>query len=128
MIDFSAQLIKAETNELKDKSQKINETVIGSLETVKNNDKNLPNSTHNPIKEIKNVDWFSVNGINSLHFQPVFISITNAILILAVGFSIIYISTLHGTKSSSKSHFRNKRFALNEMFQRNASKFAIFYV
>ena len=24
--------------------------------------------------------------------------------------------------------FRNKRFALNEMFQRNASKFAIFYV
>ena len=23
--------------------------------------------------------------------------------------------------------FRNKRFALNEMFQRNASKFAIFY-
>ena len=26
------------------------------------------------------------------------------------------------------SLFRNKRFALNEMFQRNASKFAIFYV
>ena len=24
--------------------------------------------------------------------------------------------------------FRNKRFALNEMFQRSASKFAIFYV
>ena len=24
--------------------------------------------------------------------------------------------------------FRNKRFALNEMFQRNASKFSIFYV
>ena len=24
--------------------------------------------------------------------------------------------------------FRNKRFALNEMFQRNASKFAIFHV
>ena len=24
--------------------------------------------------------------------------------------------------------FRNKRFALNEMFQRNASKFPIFYV
>ena len=24
--------------------------------------------------------------------------------------------------------FRNKRFALNEMFQQNASKFAIFYV
>ena len=24
--------------------------------------------------------------------------------------------------------FRNKRFALNEMFQRNASKYAIFYV
>ena len=24
--------------------------------------------------------------------------------------------------------FRNKRFALNKMFQRNASKFAIFYV
>ena len=26
------------------------------------------------------------------------------------------------------SLFRKKRFALNEMFQRNASKFAIFYV
>ena len=26
------------------------------------------------------------------------------------------------------SLFRNKRFALNEMFQQNASKFAIFYV
>ena len=26
------------------------------------------------------------------------------------------------------SLFRNKRFALNEMFQRNASKFSIFYV
>ena len=26
------------------------------------------------------------------------------------------------------SLFRNKRFALNEMFQRNTSKFAIFYV
>ena len=26
------------------------------------------------------------------------------------------------------SLFRNKRFALNEMFQRNASKFALFYV
>ena len=26
------------------------------------------------------------------------------------------------------SHFRNKRFALNKMFQWNASKFAIFYV
>ena len=30
----------------------------------------------------------------------------------------IYVGTL----------FRNKRFALNEMFQQNASKFAIFYV
>ena len=29
---------------------------------------------------------------------------------------------------SSTSLFRNKRFALNKMFQRNASKFAIFYV
>ena len=27
-----------------------------------------------------------------------------------------------------ESLFRNKRFALNKMFQRNASKFAIFYV
>ena len=27
-----------------------------------------------------------------------------------------------------KALFRNKRFALNKMFQRNASKFAIFYV
>ena len=27
-----------------------------------------------------------------------------------------------------QSLFRNKRFALNEMFQRNASKLAIFYV
>ena len=26
------------------------------------------------------------------------------------------------------SLFKNKRFALNKMFQRNASKFAIFYV
>ena len=31
--------------------------------------------------------------------------------------------SLHGG-----AHFRNKRFALNEIFQRNASKFAIFYV
>ena len=31
-------------------------------------------------------------------------------------------------KVSIKSLFRNKRFALSEMFQRNASKFAVFYV
>ena len=32
------------------------------------------------------------------------------------------------THSSNPPLFRNKRFALNEMFQRNASKFSIFYV
>ena len=32
------------------------------------------------------------------------------------------------TGKHSFALFRNKRFALNEMFQRNASKFAIFYV
>ena len=31
-------------------------------------------------------------------------------------------------KEVQEAHFINKRFALNEMFQRNASKFAIFYV
>ena len=31
-------------------------------------------------------------------------------------------------KSQADSLFRNKRFALNKMFQRNASKFSIFYV
>ena len=32
------------------------------------------------------------------------------------------------SSSSAAPLFRNKRFALNEMFQQNASKFAIFYV
>ena len=32
------------------------------------------------------------------------------------------------TQEEGKSLFRNKRFALNEMFEQNASKFAIFYV
>ena len=31
-------------------------------------------------------------------------------------------------KGSGGALFRNKRFALNKMFQQNASKFAIFYV
>ena len=53
-----------------------------------------------PIQETKN--WLTLDGITSLHLQPVFISITNAILNLAVGVSIIYISILHDTKSSSK--------------------------
>ena len=33
-----------------------------------------------------------------------------------------------GIYLSNPTLFRNKRFALNEMFQQNASKFAIFYV
>ena len=94
---FSAQLIKEETKELKDKSHKINETIIGQ-EKVKKNTENLQNSTL--IQETKN--WLTLDGLTSLHLQPVFISITNAILILAVGVSIIYISTLHDTNSSSK--------------------------
>ena len=94
---FLAQLIKEETKELKDKSHKINETIIG-LEKVKKKNDNLQNSTL--IQERKN--WLTLDGITSLQLQPVFISITNAILILAVGVSIIYISTLHDTKSSSK--------------------------
>ena len=79
------------------KSHKINETIIGQ-EKVKKNTENLQNSTL--IQETKN--WLTLDGLTSLHLQPVFISITNAILILAVGVSIIYISTLHDTKSSSK--------------------------
>ena len=94
---FLAQLITEETKESKDKSQKVNETVIG-LEKENDNSHNLQNSTL--IQETKN--WLTLDGITSLHLQPVFISITNAILILAVGVSIIYISTLHDTKSSSK--------------------------
>ena len=94
---FLAQLITEETKESKDKSQKINETIIGLEEVNKKND-NLKNSTL--IQETKN--WLTLDGITSLHLQPVFISITNAILILAVGVSIIYISTLHDTNSSSK--------------------------
>ena len=49
-----------------------------------------------------------------------------------------YIHTLNFCERFYKTHnkattyvitlFRNKRFELNEMFQRNASKFAIFYV
>ena len=35
---------------------------------------------------------------------------------------------IYRKKLISITLFRNKRFALNEMFQRNASKFAIFYV
>ena len=38
-----------------------------------------------------------------------------------------HIYNLHDFKDGS-ALFRNKRFALNEMFQRNTSKFAIFYV
>ena len=94
---FLAQLITEETKELKDKSHKINETIIG-LEKVNKKNDNLKNSTL--IQETKN--WLTLDGITSLHLQPVFISITNAILILAVGVSIIYISTLHDTRSSSK--------------------------
>ena len=108
IIDFLAQLIKEvvtdeEINDLKDKSQKINETVItGGLEKVKNNDNNLPNSTDD-VQEIKKVNWLSFkNVLTSFNFQPVFISITNAILVLAIGFSIIYMSMLHGTNSPSK--------------------------
>ena len=37
-------------------------------------------------------------------------------------------STLIDDGGKYLSLFINKRFALNEMFQRNASKFAIFYV
>ena len=94
---FLAQLITEETKELKDKCHKINETIIG-LEKVNKKNDNLKNSTL--IQETKN--WLTLDGITSLHLQPVFISITNAILILAVGVSIIYISTLHDTRSSSK--------------------------
>jgi len=99
---FLAQLITEETKELKDKSHKINETIIG-LEKVNKKNDNLKNSTL--IQETKN--WLTLDGITSLHLQPVFISITNAILILAVGVSIIYISTLHDTRSSI-SEERNK--------------------
>ena len=35
---------------------------------------------------------------------------------------------LYSLSLSNVPLFRNKRFALNEMFHRNASKFAIFYV
>ena len=42
------------------------------------------------------------------------------------------VSTLHSTYStfflSRRTLFTNKRFVLNEMFQQNASKFAIFYL
>ena len=37
-------------------------------------------------------------------------------------------SGLKCEKKCNLALFRNKRFSLNEMFQRNASKFAIFYV
>merc|ERR1712062_210087 len=99
---LKAQLITEETKELKDKSHKKNETIIG-LEKVNKKNDNLKNSTL--IQETKN--WLTLDGITSLHLQPVFISITNAILILAVGVSIIYISTLHDTRSSI-SEERNK--------------------
>ena len=36
--------------------------------------------------------------------------------------------TLRGVVWGTATLFKNKRFALNEMFERNASKFAIFYV
>ena len=42
-----------------------------------------------------------------------------------------YVIPLAGAKinpDGARSLFINKRFVLNEMFQRNASKFAIFYV
>ena len=43
-----------------------------------------------------------------------------------VGYKLIKIVLI--SKSEKLSLFRNKRFALNEMFQWNASKFAVFYV
>ena len=39
-----------------------------------------------------------------------------------------YEKTPQNSIENNYSLFRNKRFALNEMFQQNASKFAIFYV
>ena len=59
---FLAQLITEETKESKDKSQKINETIIGLEEVNKKND-NLKNSTL--IQETKN--WLTLDGITSLH-------------------------------------------------------------
>ena len=40
----------------------------------------------------------------------------------------VSLNEIEEERNKGKSLFRNKRFVLNEMFQWNASKFAIFYV
>ena len=65
---------------------------------------------------------------SALRHNPTHDSIDSILPIFSKGNFLVNCFFLVKKRKFRNGFFINKRFALNEMFQRNASKFAIFYV